>query len=67
MTKITTLVDDIYKVLQGEGGWNKTISSGMAMGVASMANSRFSKPQSREGIYLFRLSAHLVKENCGTK
>ena len=49
MTKITTLVDDIYKVIQGEGGWSKTISSGMAMGVASMANSRFSKPQKSRG------------------
>ncbi len=49
MTKIETLVDDIYKVIQGEGGWNKTISTGMAMAVASSANNRFSKPQKSRG------------------
>ena len=49
MTKIETLVDDIYKVIQGEGGWNKTISTGMAMAVASSANNRFSKPQKARG------------------
>jgi hypothetical protein len=49
MAEIKTLVDDIYKVIQGEGGWNKTISTGMAMAVSSAANNRFSEPQKARG------------------
>lgn len=45
MADINKLVDDIYAVLEGKGGWTGTIGSMMGKSIAMMANSRFSKPQ----------------------
>lgn len=45
MKTIDTLVQDIYDVIEGKGGWDATITSFMAEGIANIAEDRFSKPQ----------------------
>ena len=49
MKKIDTLVDDLYNVIQGLGGWDTTISNGMGKRIAETADKRFSKPQEPRG------------------
>jgi len=49
MKNIQTLVDDLYQVIQGQGGWTKSISSQMGKAIADTANKRFSKPQEPRG------------------
>lgn len=45
MKSIETLVADIYEVVKGNGGWDKTITKFMAEGIANMAEQRFQEPQ----------------------
>ena len=49
MKNIQTLVDDLYQVIQGQGGWTESISTQMGNAVADTANKRFSKPQEPRG------------------
>ena len=50
MTKeIKTLVEDMYNVIEGKGGWDGTLGSIMGKGIALVANQRFSKPQEPRG------------------
>lgn len=49
MKQITTLVDDMYEVIRGEGGWDGTSGSLLGNGIALTANQRFSKPQEPRG------------------
>ena len=50
MTKtINTLVEDMYNVVEGKGGWTDAIGSLMGEGIATVANQRFSKPQEPRG------------------
>lgn len=47
--KINTLVDDMYDVIEGKGGWTDAIGSLMGEGIATVANQRFGKPQEPRG------------------
>lgn len=50
MTKeIKTLVEDMYNVIEGKGGWDGTLGSIMGQGIALVANQRFSKRQEPRG------------------
>ena len=50
MTKtINTLVEDMYNVVEGKGGWTDAIGSLMGEGIATVANQRFGKPQEPRG------------------
>ena len=50
MTKeIRTLVEDMYNVIEGKGGWDGTLGSIMGQGIALVANQRFSKRQEPRG------------------
>jgi hypothetical protein len=49
MKNIQTLVDDLYQVIQGQGGWTESISAQMGKAIADTANKRFSKPQEPRG------------------
>tara|TARA_R110002167_G_scaffold41660_2_gene127247 strand:- start:50 stop:913 length:864 start_codon:yes stop_codon:yes gene_type:complete len=49
MKNINTLVDDLYSVIKGEGGWTKAISFNMSDSISEAANNRFSKPQEPRG------------------
>ena len=50
MTKtINTLVEDMYNVIEGKGGWTDAIGSLMGEGIATVANQRFGKPQEPRG------------------
>jgi len=50
MTKeIRTLVEDMYNVIEGKGGWDGTLGSMMGQGIALVANQRFSKRQEPRG------------------
>ena len=47
--KIDTLVEDMYNVIEGKGGWTDAIGSLMGEGIATVANQRFGKPQEPRG------------------
>ena len=49
MKTIDTLVDDIYEVIRGAGGWTGTNGAMLGKSVALTANQRFSKPQEPRG------------------
>ena len=49
MKKIENLVRDIYKAIEGKGGWNAAISESFGISLAHTADSRFSKPQKPRG------------------
>jgi len=49
MKKIDTLVEDIYKVVQGQGGWTGLTGAAMGEGMSLAANQRFSSPQEPRG------------------
>lgn len=50
MTKtLDTLVDDIYEVVRGKGGWSKVIAEAMGSSIATLATERFGKPQEPRG------------------
>ena len=49
MKKIENLVKDIQKTIEGKGGWQASISESFGMGLAYIADSRFSKPQKPRG------------------
>ena len=50
MTKtINTLVEDMYNVIEGKGGWTDAIGTLMGEGIATVANQRFGKPQEPRG------------------
>ena len=50
MTKtINTLVEDMYNVVEGKGGWTDAIGTLMGEGIATVANQRFGKPQEPRG------------------
>lgn len=42
---IDTLIPDIYSVIEGKGGWDKTITEYLSKGIAKTAESRFKEPQ----------------------
>ena len=67
MKKIESLVKDIYKTIEGKGGWTNTISESFGVSLAHTANNRFSEPQKPRGSYLCRLLEHHVNVNCGTR
>ena len=67
MKNIQTMVDDLYQVIQGQGGWTESISTQMGNAVADTANKRFSKPQEHGVIYLYLLLELLVSVSYGTK
>lgn len=46
---INTLVEDMYDVIEGKGGWTDAIGSLMGEGIATVANQRFGKPQEPRG------------------
>lgn len=45
MKKIDTLVDDIYRVVEGKGGWDKTLTDYLSQSIAQIAEDRFSQEQ----------------------
>ena len=49
MPKIETLVKDIYGVIEGKGGWDKTITKYLADNISSNAEARFKEPQKPRG------------------
>ena len=49
MKKIESLVKDIYKTIEGKGGWTNTISESFGVSLAHTANNRFSEPQKPRG------------------
>ena len=49
MKKIESLVKDIYKTIEGRGGWTNTISESFGVSLAHTANNRFSEPQKPRG------------------
>ena len=49
MKKIDTLVKDIYKTVEGKGGWTSLIGESFGKGLATTANQRFSEPQKPRG------------------
>lgn len=49
MKKIDTLVEDIYAVVEGRGGWDATVSKFLAESVVEVAEERFSKPPEPRG------------------
>jgi hypothetical protein len=46
---IDTLVEDIYEVIKGNGGWDKTITQYLADSVSKIAEDRFKEPQLPRG------------------
>ncbi len=49
MKKIESLVKDIYKTIEGKGGWTTMIGDSFGKGLALTANQRFSEPQKPRG------------------
>lgn len=49
MKQLETIVEDIYQVILGNGGWDATISKYFAENLGDTANQRFSKPQAPRG------------------
>ena len=49
MKKIDNLVKDIYKTVEGKGGWTSVISESFGINLASTAYNRFSEPQKPRG------------------
>jgi len=49
MPSIDTLVKDIYGVIEGKGGWDKTITEYLAEGISKTAYDRFKEPQKPRG------------------
>jgi|TARA_R110000824_G_scaffold26556_1_gene91092 CRISPR/Cas system-associated exonuclease Cas4 (RecB family) len=49
MPKIETLIHDMYEVIQGRGGWDKTITEYLSTNIAQAAEARFKEPQKPRG------------------
>ena len=49
MPSINTLVRDMYSVIEGKGGWDKTITEYLATNIAQTAEARFKEPQKPRG------------------
>jgi len=49
MAKIETLVEDIYAVIEGKGGWDETITEYLSTNIAKAAEDRFKEPQKPRG------------------
>ena len=47
--KIDTLVEDLYAVIEGKGGWNGWDGSSLGSSIALLGNQRFSSPQKPRG------------------
>lgn len=45
MKDINTLVYDIYQVIEGKGGWDKTITEYLAQSISTIAEERFKEKQ----------------------
>lgn len=45
MKTIDTLVEDIYKVVEGKGGWDKTVTEYLSSTISGLAEERFSQEQ----------------------
>jgi len=61
--KIDTIVEDMYRVVQGKGGWNGMLGSHMGTAISLLANSSFSKPQEPRRY----LSLSSLGSNCARK
>ncbi len=57
MKSIDTLVDDIYKVISGSGGWTPATTEYFSKSLASVAEDRFSKPREHRGLSLSSLGS----------
>ena len=53
MPKIETLVKDMYGVIEGKGGWDKTITQYLAENISANAEARFKEPQKPRGYLSF--------------
>lgn len=42
---LDTIVEDIYRVIEGKGGWDATITEFLSTSIANVAEARFSKEQ----------------------
>jgi len=49
MPNINTLVEDIYSVIEGKGGWDRTITEYLSRNIANVAHDRFKEPQKPRG------------------
>jgi hypothetical protein len=49
MKDISTLVEDMYSVIEGKGGWDSTITEFLSTSIAKVAEDRFSKKQEPRG------------------
>lgn len=49
MKDISTLVPDIYEVIEGKGGWDATITEYLASEISKIAEARFSEEQQPRG------------------
>jgi hypothetical protein len=45
MKTLETLIDDMYAVVKGVGGWDKAATEFLSTSIAEVADQRFSKPQ----------------------
>jgi CRISPR/Cas system-associated exonuclease Cas4 (RecB family) len=46
---LSTIVQDIYRVIEGNGGWDNTITQFLSTSIAQVAEERFSKKQEPRG------------------
>ena len=47
--KIDTLIKDVYKTVEGRGGWDELHGSNLGSAITTVSNQRFSKPQEPRG------------------
>lgn len=63
MSSITTLIDDIYAVIRGEGGWDRAVSKYLGDTISEVAYQRFHKVPEPRGY----LSLSAIGTPCPTK
>lgn len=49
MKTLDTIVEDIYGVIEGKGGWDATVTEFLSTSIAKVAHDRFSKKQEPRG------------------
>lgn len=57
MKQIDTLVDDIYKVISGSGGWTPATTEYFSKALSGVAENRFSKEREHRGLSLSSLGS----------
>ncbi|MAO25305.1 MAG: hypothetical protein CMJ25_31575 [Phycisphaerae bacterium] len=55
MPNINTLVEDIYSVIEGKGGWDKTITEYLATNIAQTAEAKIQGTSEAQRIFKFIL------------